>query len=85
METSIIKIGNSHGLIIPKRMLSQLGSCQRIEIQVKDGGLFIVPVHDKPRKGWAEAFAAEAKVVHIPEEDPTDTVENEFDREEWAW
>ena len=85
METSIIKIGNSHGLIIPKQMLSQLGPCKKIEIQVKDGGLFIMPVYDKPRKGWAEAFAAEAKAEHLPEGDPFDGMENEFDREEWEW
>ena len=54
-------------------------------IQVKDGGLFILPIHDNPRKGWEEAFAAEAKAGHKPEEDPFNGIENEFDREEWKW
>jgi antitoxin component of MazEF toxin-antitoxin module len=30
MEASIIKIGNSHGLIIPKRLLNQLGAKQKM-------------------------------------------------------
>jgi antitoxin MazE len=85
MEASIIKIGNSQGLIIPKRMLNQLGAGIKMEIQVKDGGLFILPIHDNPRQGWEEAFAAEAKAGHKPEEDPFNGIENEFDREEWKW
>ena len=85
METSIIKIGNSHGVIIPKRMLNHLGVNRKIEIQVRDGGLFIIPVNDNPRKGWAEAFAKADKAAHQAEGDPFNGIENEFDREEWTW
>lgn len=84
METSIIRIGNSQGLIIPKRMLSQMGARRKVEIQVKDGGLFIAPVHDNPRKGWGEAFARAAR-KNEPEGDCFEGIENEFDREEWTW
>ena len=84
METSIIKIGNSQGLIIPKRMLSRLGAKHKVEIQVKDGGLFIAPVYDNPRKGWGEAFAKAAK-KYEPEGDYFEGVENDFDKEEWTW
>lgn len=85
METSIIKIGNSQGLIIPKRMLNQLGANRKMEIQLKDGGLFIMPIHDNPRQGWAEVFANASKAGHRTEGDPFDIIENEFDREEWTW
>lgn len=85
METSLIKIGNSQGLIIPKRMLNKLGVKQKLEIEIRDGGLFIVPVNDNPRKGWAEAFAKAVKTGHQIEGDPFDSIENEFDREEWTW
>lgn len=84
METSIIKIGNSQGLIIPKRMLSRLGVRRRVELRIKDGGLFIAPVDDNPRKGWAEAFA-KASRKHEPEGDYFEGIENDFDKEEWAW
>jgi len=56
METTIIKIGNSQGVIIPKRMLDRLGPGKKMEIQVKYGGLFLAPIQDTPRKGWAEAL-----------------------------
>jgi len=84
METTIIKIGNSQGLIIPKRMLNQLGVKHKVEIQVKDGGLFIVPVYDDPRNGWAEAFAKAAK-KYDPEGDYFEGVENDFDKEDWTY
>jgi len=83
METTIIKIGNSQGLIIPKRMLNRLGVRRRVELQIKDGGLFIAPVDDT-RKGWAEAFAKASK-KYEPEKDYFEGVENDFDREEWTW
>jgi len=49
METTIIKIGNSQGVIIPKRMLDRLGPGKKMEIQVKYGGLFLAPIQDTPR------------------------------------
>ncbi len=85
METSIIKIGNSHGLIIPKRMLAQLGGGQRMNIQIKDRGLFINPVNNEPRLGWEDEFAKACHVGSKEEKDPFDSIENEFDKEEWTW
>jgi len=84
METTIIKIGNSQGLIIPKQMLNRLGAKKKVDIQIKDGGLFIVPINDNPRKDWGEAFATAIK-VHEPESDYFEGTENEFDKEEWTW
>lgn len=84
METTIIKIGNSQGVIIPKRMLDRLGPGKKMEIQVKDGGLFLAPIQDTPRKGWAEAFAKATK-GQAPEGDYFEGVENAFDGEEWTW
>lgn len=43
-----------------------------------------MPIHEKPRKGWAEAFAKAAK-EYEQEGDFFEGVENEFDREEWTW
>ena len=45
METTIVKIGNSKGLIIPKRLLDSLGEGKTVNINVKDGGLLITPVN----------------------------------------
>jgi len=84
METSIIKIGNSQGLIIPKRMLKRLGVRRKVELRIQDDGLLIVPVEDIPRKGWAEAFAKASKKQE-PEGDYFEGIENDFDKNEWIW
>ena len=35
METAIVKIGNSRGLIIPKKLLSTFGEANQVDIQEK--------------------------------------------------
>ena len=84
MESTIIKIGNSEGLIIPKRILNRLGVHRKVDIQVRDGGLFIIPLAENPRKGWAEAFA-KATRNHKSESDYFEGINNDFDNEEWTW
>ena len=83
MQASIIKIGNSKGVIIPKQFLKELGS-EKVEIKYKDGGIFISPLEDEPRKGWNEAFK-NAVMDSNSEEDFFEGTENDFDREEWTW
>ena len=84
METTIIKIGNSQGLIIPKRMLNRLGINKKVEISVKDGSLSIAPVHDNPRHGWENAFAS-ATANQGFDKSEFESLENDFDSEEWTW
>jgi len=57
METTIVKIGNSRGLIIPKKLLSTFGEAKQVDIQVKDGGLIITPLSEiKARSNWEQLF-----------------------------
>lgn len=53
---TLIKIGNSHGVRIPKAIIEQ-ARLQHSELQFKvlDDGLLIQPVK-KPRQGWKEQF-----------------------------
>jgi antitoxin MazE len=86
MEASLVKIGNSQGLIIPKRILSKLGSAKKFNIQEKDGCLLFVPVQgEKPRENWDTMFAQAAKNGINPEKDPFENISNEFDNTEWIW
>jgi len=82
METNIIKIGNSKGVIIPSQLLKKVGAKSKIEMEIKEGGLFLKPVK-KPREGWAEA----AKAAHQEGEDQLlfpDVFEDET-MEDWTW
>jgi antitoxin MazE len=82
MEANIIKIGNSKGVIIPAAFLRKVGAVEKIEIQLRDDGLFIKPLH-KPREGWEAA----AKKAH-QEKDDTFLIPDVFEdetMEEWTW
>ena len=57
MKSAIRKMGNSHGVIIPKPLLEEIGAKanDQVEIKVKKGKLVITPLQQDPRAGWAEA------------------------------
>lgn len=85
MEVSLVKIGNSHGLIIPKRVLKKLGVVRRFNILENEGNLLFIPVYeDKPRENWEKLFAS-ANKTDIPDNDTFENIENEFDNSEWIW
>lgn len=85
METTIIKIGNSHGLIIPKGILNKLGFNKKANLLVKDGKIQISPIKDKkqPRQSWEKQFIQAIKKEHKPEQ--VEHLENDFDKNEWTW
>jgi antitoxin MazE len=60
MITRIVRIGNSHGVRIPKPLLEQTGLSGEVEISVKDNALIIKPKRE-PRAGWAAAFREMAR------------------------
>lgn len=56
MKSAIRKMGNSHGVIIPKPLLAEIGAKagDAVDIAVKSGRLLIEPQKKLPRRGWAE-------------------------------
>jgi len=44
MITTIIEIGNSRGIRIPKPILNESGLGEQVELQVKKGEIRIIPV-----------------------------------------
>ena len=86
MEASLVKIGNSQGLIIPNRVLKKLGFVKRFNILEKEGNLICIPMHDdKPRQDWEQCFASSIKDGNIPDHEMFDSITNEFDNTEWTW
>ena len=57
MQTSVRKLGNSVGVLIPKAFLLELGldAGDGVELAVEDGRLVMAPLRRQPRAGWAEA------------------------------
>jgi antitoxin MazE len=56
MQTSLRKMGNSTGAIIPKSILDQLklplGA--KIDVRLEDGKVILEPVKRQVREGWEE-------------------------------
>jgi antitoxin MazE len=56
MRTTIRKIGNSQGILIPKPMLVEAGMETEVDISVENGTIVLRPIRDhQPRAGWADA------------------------------
>ena len=55
MEVSIIRIGNSKGIILNKTILEKYGFVDKIEILMEENHIELKPVIP-PRRGWEEAF-----------------------------
>ena len=53
MDVAIRKMGNSHGVLIPKPILAQVGLKGQADLQVRNGVIEIRPVRKDPRAGWA--------------------------------
>ena len=56
--TTLRKLGNSQGVIIPKPLLAQVGMTDAAEMKVENGVIVLRPVRRAPREGWAEASRA---------------------------
>ena len=56
MQSSLKKIGNSAGVVIPKPMLAEIGAKagDSIDLTVENGRIVIQPVTKPVRAGWAE-------------------------------
>lgn len=58
MRTTLRKLGNSSGVIIPKAMLAELEIAigDPIDIALDDGRIAITRIKRNPRAGWDQAF-----------------------------
>ncbi|RKE53709.1 antitoxin MazE [Sphingomonas sp. PP-CE-1A-559] len=59
MRTSLRKMGNSTGMIVPRSILGAIGvtTGAAMDLRVEDGKLIATPAERVPRGGWAEAAA----------------------------
>lgn len=55
MLVTIRRLGNSHGILIPKPVLKQVGLSDHVEMQVEGNTLVLRKPAAHPRAGWAEA------------------------------
>jgi antitoxin MazE len=55
MKTTIRRMGNSHGVLIPKPVLAQLGLENEVEMEVENDAIVLRRPRQKAGEGWAAA------------------------------
>jgi len=82
MLVSVVPIGNSKGIRIPKNIIDEFKIEDKLELQVYQNEIVLKPVTKKSRQGWEEAF----KKMHENSEDrliiPETAGNVSFD---WEW
>lgn len=81
MKAQIIKIGNSHGIRIPKAMLEETGFSGEVDLEITSDGILIKNTK-KPRADWDAIFRS------LSESDDDLSIEgtrSSFTRKEWQW
>lgn len=63
MRTTVRKMGNSKGVLIPKPLLEESGLESEVEMTVERGALVLRAARPQTRVGWAEASKAIAEAA----------------------
>jgi antitoxin MazE len=84
MRASIVRIGNSQGIRIPKVVLEQTRLHGEVELEVQDRKIVISPVK-KPRQDWDKQFKLMAERGDDKLLDSEVVSLTSFDEEEWEW
>lgn len=85
VKTNIVKIGNSHGIRIPKLLLEQIGLMGQVEVEAQSHQLIVRPIVKTMREGWAEKFQEMAARGHDTLLDEETLTASQWDEEEWQW
>jgi antitoxin MazE len=84
MRASIVRIGNSQGIRIPKVVLEQTHLSGEVELEVKDHQIVISHVR-KPREDWDRQFQLMAERGDDKLLDVGVVGLSSWDEEEWEW
>ena len=56
MKVSVVPIGNSRGIRLPKAILEQLQISDQVELEVENKQIILRPISKNRRSGWEEAL-----------------------------
>ena len=83
MKASIIQIGNSRGIRIPKPVFEQCGFKDEVDMVIHHHELIIRSSH-QPREGWSTAFKSMANHGDDKLLDSS-PITTGWDESEWEW
>jgi antitoxin MazE len=83
IKTRLVKIGNSHGVRIPKVVRDQVGLTDAVELEIQ-GDQLVIRSSSAPRAAWAEQYrqmAERGEDTLLDAEQPLSA----WDATEWEW
>ncbi len=83
MKTTLVPIGNSRGVRIPKPFIEQCGLTEQVELDVQDRTI-VIHASRHPRAGWEAAFVRMARAGDDKLPDGQ-RISTRWDEEEWQW
>lgn len=84
--TSLIKIGNSQGIRIPKTIIKQAHlENASLELEVLENGLLIKPMQENGRENWAENIQSILTINKKSDDGLLDEMLNDSDLDENEW
>jgi antitoxin MazE len=81
MRALIVKIGNSHGIRIPKPLLDQCGLENEVELEVHNNSL-VIKARKQTRENWESAFK---KMAKKKDDQLIETIPTDWENGEWEW
>jgi len=84
MKASIVRIGNSQGIRIPKVVLEQTQLKGEVELEVRDQQI-LIRAATKPRHDWGRKFRVMAEKGDDKLLDSEAIGQTSWDKEEWRW
>lgn len=85
MLTTMRKVGNSRGVLIPAAFLASCQIEDQVDMQLQDGQIVIKPVKRKLREGWFAQPASQAVMAQEDIQALDWSVVTVADDSEWVW
>lgn len=84
MHTRLILIGNSQGIVLPKKLLQQYHLAGEVDLQPAPEGLLTTPIARPARQDWDAQMRAALAAGQEPEDELLEGF-TDNNLEEWQW
>ena len=81
MKATIIRIGNSRGIRLPKPIIEQCGIENEVELEIHNNEIVIRPIK-RPRQYWKESFK---RMAEKQDDKLIESPDTKWDEKEWEW
>ena len=80
MQTSLRKIGNSRGVLIPAALLAACEIGDAVEMRVENNRIIIEPIAPQYRQGWFTGYQSKKDTDVF-----ADLKETAIEQDDWQW